>query len=144
MVRLGKYSYAFPGESDSGCVCQLLYLCVSECVVVNMNICAHVHLGKSLGCLGFSSEHADCKTCQTSRKHPDLSVYCTEQQHTPLHSILVSPLTFIRKCDAEGPVLGLFDIVFLQGQTNGTPWEGCRAPMPASHREKWKLKGELR
>lgn len=33
----GKYSYAFSGVSDSLCVCQLLYLCVLECV-----LCEHL------------------------------------------------------------------------------------------------------
>lgn len=64
----GKRSYAFPGVSDSACVCQLLYL----------RVCEHEHLcsstfcettGVCLGCLGLTSEHTLRKTCHTSNDH---------------------------------------------------------------------------
>lgn len=117
----GKHSYAFPGVSDSAC--QLLHLCVCEheyfCFMLMSTFCEAT--GGCLSCLGFSSEHTLCKTCRTRKNTTDPSVYCIEKWHIPLYSILVSPLTFMRKCDAVGfrLLLGVFNRVFLWEQTNG-------------------------
>ncbi len=135
----GKYSYAFPGVSDSVCVC----------VCVSCFICAFLRTWtfelkyiwwnlRSVSQLsGYFLVNIHCaKHVTQATTATDLSVYCTYKGHIPLlYSILVSPLTFMRKCDVVWfrLVLGLFNIVFLWGQTNSTLWEGCRAPLPASY-----------
>lgn len=110
---------------------ECLTLCVSlnigpECVLIKKFV--------------ISEQIQDFQNCATQQIRPH-----TRSDTSPLDSTIVRLLTFTGKCDAVGfrLLLGLFHMVFLWGQTSGTPGEGCRASLPASNVQKWELRGEL-
>lgn len=121
--------------------CLTLYVCVScfICAFANINSCAQVYFVKPLECVSvvwaFLANMHCAKHVTQATATTDPPVYCTEKWHIPLlYSILVSPLTFMRKCDVVWfrLLLGLFNIVFLWGQTNSTPWEAFLSSLSCS------------
>lgn len=122
--------------------CLTMYLCVSvvASVFVNMNICSQAHFVEPLECVSFvwvfPLSKTRCKTCHTSKiPHRFLSILYRKVTHSPLSIPFLSPLQPLWGSVTQlGSYFywGLFNIVFLWGQTNCMPWEGCRAPLPAS------------
>lgn len=117
----GKHSYAFPGVSD--CVSAVISLCLRTWIFLlhayEYILWSHWSVSQLSGLFQWTYTVQNMPHKQKNTTDP--SVYYIEKWHIPLYSILVSPLTFMRKCDAVGfrLLLGVFNSVFLWEQTNG-------------------------
>lgn len=100
-------------------------------------MCAHVNCVTKKKKFVISEQMQDFQNCPTQQIRPH-----TRRDTSPIDSAIVRLLTFTGQCDAVGCklLLGLFHMVFLWGQTSGTPGE---ASLPASNVQKWELRGEL-
>lgn len=93
-----------------------------------MHVCACER--PALAFWAFSNTYCTKHSIQVAKIRPHT---VTESDTAMLCSTLISPLTFMRKCDAVGfrLLLGLLNIVFLSQQTNGMPWEAFGVSQPA-------------